>query len=133
MGTAALSDAKSMMSIAIAHNMDNVEGIKQTDLKDYFGLDDQGYDASKSKFMVITTNGKAGHYDYKRGGITLHAELDYETQKIKWNTDCTNDTRVKALADGLKISAPASISGATATDSCIGGTCGFGDATAAAS
>ena len=100
------------MSIAISHNMDNVEAIKQADLQKYMGLDADGLDASGSKFMKVddtANNGSKICYQYQRGGVILQAAIDVDKQQVKWTvsgsgiTDTDTDKRYVAICEGLKL------------------------------
>ena len=140
MGTTALADAKSALSLTIAHNMDNVQAITNKELWQYMGLDSAtGKDASGSKFMTLQANttsptaaptaagtGSYIIYQYTRGGVILECAIDLTNQTMTWNTNNNDAKRVKALADGLKITAPAaSGTGTTVTGTAKVGTIGI--------
>ena len=119
MGTAALSDARSVLSIAISHNMDNVAAISQDDLNRYMGLTyvsgttGPARDQSGSKTMEVDQNNNTITYTYTCGGVALTGTINVATQSVTWqvsgigqNADQTNDpnnTRYRAFCEGLKV------------------------------
>ena len=112
---AALSDARSVLSIAISHNMDNITSIGQADLAKYMGLTKGSggnpasptMDASESKRMVVDDTTGNITYQYRRGGVTLIGTINVGSQQITWQynglSSQSDANRITALREGLKL------------------------------
>ena len=124
MGTTALADAKSCLSLAIAHNMDSVEPLTTEILAGYMGMPkkvagtgggaDSFLDSSGSKAISYNSTNNTITYYYQRGDVKLKGEIDLTTQQMKWTSTLSDLKRAKALAQGLKIAAPAAGTGQNA-------------------
>ena len=110
MGTTALADAKSALSLSIAHNMDSVEPLTSTILATYMGMPtavaggtDTYQDASGSKTISYNPTTNEITYYYRRGDVVLQGIINLTTQQMIWNSTLANKDRAKALAQGLKV------------------------------
>ena len=113
MGTTALADVKSIQSMAIAYNMDNITPLNLGSLAPLVGMTakkttgwgttDAAYDASGSKAIQYNTTTNQVTYYYRRGDAQLKCVLSLNTQEQVWDTTVTDAKRQDALAQGLKI------------------------------
>ena len=126
MGTTALADAKSALSLAIAHNMDSVTPLDSAQLATYMGMpkanaaSDTFFDSSGSTSISYDQATNKITYHYQRGDVKLKGEIDLTTQQMEWTTSLTNADRVKALAQGLKIAPPTGAGPFTNTNAAVG-------------
>lgn len=104
MGTAAATDAKAILSLAIAFNMDHTTAMTQADLNTMLGQVAAGNsDASGSKSATLA--GNTINYTYQRGGVQLVGSIDLTDQKVTWRigSGTLDARRKKSIAEGLKI------------------------------
>lgn len=107
MGTAAATDAKAILSLAIAFNMDHTTAMTQADLNTMLGQVAAGNsDASGSKSATLSpANPNIINYTYQRGGVQLLGSIDLTDQKVTWRigSGTLDARRKKSIAEGLKI------------------------------
>ena len=115
MGTTAVADAKSALSLSIAHNMDSTDQLTTQILAGYLGmpkaLTNAYADASGSKAVSYDQTTNTITYYYIRGDVKLKGEINLTTQENTWSTTLTDAKRFNALAQGLKVAG----AGSTAT------------------
>ena len=109
MGTTALADCKSIVSMYTAYNMDSTTPLTLTKLAEMVGMPTAigggttAYsDASGSKALsAFSANGVT--YTYRRGDAVLRCVITFADQKMIWDSTLNNPARQDALAQGLKI------------------------------
>lgn len=103
MGTTALSDAKTILTMAVAFNLESTEPMEQDDLNQIMGFVPPNTDGSGSKSATLVDSNTI-LYTYTRGGVELRGRIDIPLQHTSWSlSGGVSDRRREAIAEGLKI------------------------------